>query len=292
MLKPGTGLYKGHNKDNSTKNRGAVGKVITSLVKEIGNKMQVIALSEMQDDSWADYDVCSIEADILEKNNVVYDVAAVSGIAVANSKFETPAFSSARLLTSVQCFVNDAGGTVQKNKPGEGREKMPVTLEDLLSAPIGLFQTAVKQRDLHPNQLFSVDDLANDREFGKIVVAKTDLEKKVEELEKKVKEGEISLTKANKELAIGSAEKLLNEAWPEGTTDRQKQIVTKLFNPVEMEKVDKESVTKFVTDTLNGPYKEFAKIFGEIKEQTSGSAGDMASDNSSIEQDLEAAFEE
>jgi len=152
-LQPKTKLFPSHNEDNSTEGRKSVGEVVASYTREVGSKTQTIAVACLYDDN-SDYDVCSIEADVFEDNGIVDDVENISGIAVANSKYEQPAFENARRLSApIQCF--DSSG---KDENRRGVRNMP-TREELMATPLSELKSVLKEREVRVGQIFELDDL-------------------------------------------------------------------------------------------------------------------------------------
>lgn len=277
-------LYSGHNEDNSTTGRESVGEVVGSLVKEIGGKVKTIAIACM-DSLENNFDVCSIEANVYEENGIVSGVESITGIAVANSSNEQPAFEGARRLTPIQCFES-----VEEPPTLGDRKNMEITLKDLLSVPKDMFKQAVKERNFFPQQLFELEDMENDKVFGSVFKEKNELAKKAETLENEFNMFKESTAKEKKEFIKLNAKDTLMKTLPEGLTESQKAFITKGFDPDKIESLDEENLKSFVDSSLN-EYNEYAKIFGGKTENKPANDNKLEDDsNLSDEEAFEKAF--
>lgn len=116
----GVKFFKGHNEDNSTDKREALGEIVANSEREIDGKLHHIAIGYFPDKSKvSDSDICSQEANwnLFENAGKWFadTIEKMTGIALSNSKVDKPAFADARRLGMVQAFVLQAGG------PGSGR---------------------------------------------------------------------------------------------------------------------------------------------------------------------------
>ncbi len=124
----GVKLFKGHNKDSSHSGRKVIGYVIHSFQKEIEGKLHHIVItyhSPKVRNEVKDLDVCSQEAEWnffdYAKQLIADKIEKLTGIALANSKKELPAFAQAKRLGYVQAFEQDfksVGKTNLKNDIG------------------------------------------------------------------------------------------------------------------------------------------------------------------------------
>lgn len=249
----GVKLFERHNKDNSHEGRKALGEIVGSFTRTVGDKLQAIAVALMPEDR-PDLDVCSIEADVDAQGDIVGDVSKVTGLALSSSRVDSPAFAGAQRLATLQCF--EPGSAPDENtkpgKPGEGEPSMPTFQE---------VKDFIRERNVFPNQLFSVDDLKNDRVFAPILAEGDTAKEKLKTLEgenEDLKKKSADAIRANENAgAKGRFEKLI----PEGATERQKAFYLKRFDPARLEKLDDEALKTYL-DAEAKEYAEHAKLFG------------------------------
>jgi len=284
-VKSGTKLFNRHNSDNSTTGRKPVGEVITTFTKDFGGKLRTIAVACMEKADAALFDICSIEADVLENNGIVGDVDQVTGIAVSNSRIDTPAFRNAKRMQTVQCFnSSEELNNLEKDK------NMPITLEDLITAPIALIKQAIGAREMHPSQLFDLAAYERDNEIGPILKERANLKTKVTDLEKDVETQKGLVTEASKKTAAITGKELLKERMPEGFTEKQKSFIEKKFDPESFDLIDNASIDKFI-DSGKKDFQEFAELF-EGKTDNSGSTDDQTTITKEGDTSIEDAFTE
>jgi len=249
----GVKLFERHNKDNSHEGRKPLGEIVGSFTRTVGDKLQAIAVALMPEDR-PDLDVCSIEADVDAQGDIVGDVSKVTGLALSSSRVDSPAFAGAQRLATLQCF--EPGSAPDENtkpgKPGEGEPSMPTFQE---------VKDFIRERNVFPNQLFSIDDLRNDRVFAPILAEGDTAKKKAETLTTEIedlKKKSAEAIRANENAgAKGRFEKLI----PEGATEKQKAFYLKRFDPSRLEKVDDDSLKAYL-DAEAKEYAEHAKLFG------------------------------
>jgi hypothetical protein len=293
IIKKGLQFFIGHNKDNSTNNRKSIGEVITDFQKKIGDKLHHIVVGYFPDKVEAQkYDVCSIEANILTEEypnmSIAKKIEDITGIALGNSQKEKPAFDGAVRLGTVQAFGDNAGDDLLKDDPkpsnlNKGKE-ITMTFEEIKSA--------VKSMNIFPNQLFTVDEIKDDREFGKVfdkvddfTTKEKDFQKQIEDKDEEIKTLKRSISESGAHLRL---ENVLStfETDDKKLTDLQKNFINKKFDPKNLEELTDEKITEFVNGALK-EYPEYASIFGENKENGNGSDGnkdDTNNDDSGNEQ--------
>lgn len=154
----GIKFFKGHNADNSTEGREALGEVVASQEREIDGKLHHVVVGYFPDKKQVEgLDVCSQEADWdLEETPGGYLAGALqrlTGIALASSKTDRPAFPGAVRLGLVQAF--EPGGT--------GKEKH---MADLTSCTFQELLGELQRRQVFPSQAFTRDQLKADRNFA------------------------------------------------------------------------------------------------------------------------------
>lgn len=277
----GVKLFERHNKDNSHEGRKPLGEIVGSFTRTVGDKLQAIAVALMPEDR-PDLDVCSIEADVDAQGDIVGDVAKVTGLALSSSRVDSPAFAGAQRLATLQCF--EPGSAPDENtkpgKPGEGEPSMPTFQE---------VKDFIRDHAVYPNQLFTIEDLKNDRVFGVTIAAGETAAKKVTELETEVanikKQSADSVRATEVAAAKGRFEKLI----PEGATEKQKAFYLKRFDPSKLEKLDDDALKTYL-DAEAKEYAEHAKLFG-VDDTAQATPGVKTTDTGG-EDPVEAALKE
>lgn len=256
-VKKGIKFFSGHNKDNSTTNREDVGELISTYEKEIDGKLYNIGVGYFPEpEKVKDYDVCSIEAEvnlIEEATQYIADsIEDLTGIALGKSDSEQPAFEEARLVGAVQCFENINNSTTGG---------LVMNFEDV--------KKAVKELNIFPRQLFSIEDLKNDNQFGEIFkLMETEnktLKEKTELLEKEKNNISEKLTNYEKQVLKSSAKERLDNFVKNQNivlTEKEKIFLDKQFQ--KLQDFSDEGISKFVVETREN-YKDVASIFGTEK---------------------------
>jgi hypothetical protein len=271
-IKEGTKFFLGHGETNDHAGRESVGEIVSSFVKEIGGRLSHIIVGHFPNaEKVQDMDVCSMEADVYtDPENIVGDVNEISGIALGSSDKENPAFPGALRLGTVQCF-----GETKKNKETE-----IMNFEEV--------RKAVREMNIYPRQLFSLDDIKNDREFGKLFTDNETLKTENEKLTKEKKEIGDKSAEAIRSLDVSNANKKL-ETFLVDLTDKQKSFITKRFNPENVENLTDEGLKEFVENTKK-EFAETAKLFGASESEDvpgdKGGNGDKDSSGTMEEQAL------
>lgn len=275
-IKDGTKFFLGHGDNtNAHQGRQSVGEVVSSFVKEIGGRLSHIIIGHFPDENKVrDMDVCSMEADVYtDTDNLVGDINEISGIALGSSDVENPAFPGAFRLGTVQCF-DDEG---EKNK--SRKEKiMALTFEEV--------KEAVRSMNIHPWQLYSIDDIKNDRIFSKSFTELESLRNENVTLKKEKGEIEEKSKEAIRQADVVKAKSQL-DTHMEDLTDKQKKFITKRFDPTTMEDLSENGLKKFVEDSKK-EFAETAKLFGdqETVVKDSGSGEEETSSGSMEEEAL------
>lgn len=254
VVKAGTKLFERHGKDNSHDGRKPIGEVVGTFTRQVGDKLQAVAVTTLGEDR-PDLDVCSIEADVGVDGEVVGDVESVTGIALSSSNRDSPAFAGAQRLAVLQCFESGEGED-RKPKPGEGGKKM-ATFQEV--------KEFVREHNVFPNQLFTLDDLKNDRVFAPVLAegekAKAERDQfkgKAEDLEKKSSE-------AIRKNAEAEAKSRLEKLIPEGSTDKQKAFYLRRFDPTRLDKLEDADIKAWL-DSEAKEYAETVKLLGVSEE--------------------------
>ena len=275
----GVKFFLGHNEDNSTEGRASLGEVVWDGQKEIDGVLHHVVVGYFPDrKAVEDKDICSQEGewDFVEEAGKWFadKLSRITGIALSSSAHDSPAFSGARRLAAVQAlddieYVDDPE-KVDDVKP-KAKQKEKHRMDDLTVVPFGELTAELKRRTTFPSQLFTVEDLKNDRAFGKLFADNEQLDKKAKELEvelAKVKEEAIAKDKT----LMAQTAKTRFEKLVDGMTltPKQKAFVKGSF-PAKLDDASDESLQKFVSTKLED-YKVAARAFGvkdELPEQSS-----------------------
>lgn len=260
-VKAGTKLFERHNKDSSHEGRATIGEVVGSFTRAVGDKLQAVAVGILTEDR-PDLDVCSIEADVQVSGEIVGDVEAVTGIALSSSKIDSPAFPGAQRLAMLQCFndpdnsgshISNAGET---GKPGEGRKTM-ATFEEV--------KAFVREHNVFPNQLYSLDEMKNDRTYGPMLAEGETAKAKAATLETEkadlMKKSTEAIRKGDESAAKDRFEKLI----PQGATPKQKAFYLSRFNPSRLEKLDDAALNTYL-EVESKEYADMVKLLGVAEE--------------------------
>lgn len=273
--KKGLKLFVGHNSDSSHTNRPSVGEVVGTYTRMVSGKLQALSvavLTTVKDN----LDVCSIEADVqMTPSGVVGDVNKLTGIALGSSNTDSPAFPGARRMGMIQCF-----GETKEQDPLEKGEKQ-VTFAEV--------QAAVKEMNIWPHQLYSIDQVKQDNVFGSTI---TTLEKRAADAEKKFEDIEKSSKDSIRKTAVAEAKGNFEKLIPEGVTEKQKAFLLKKFDPESLEDTTEEGVKGEIAK-LQTEYSDYAKLFGEgTNPPESGKGNDNSDDSDSGEDNVKAAVAE
>jgi hypothetical protein len=268
-VKSGTKFFDRHGKDNSHEGRPSLGEIVGAFTRTVDDKLQAIAVG-LLDQERPDLDVCSIEADVnVDGNGIVGDVESVTGVALSSSNKDNPAFPGAQRLAVLQCFDQsvDEGGehkdSRETGKPGEGVKEMATTMEDV--------KTFIKDHNVFPRQIFNMEDLKNDREFGPVLKEGIDAKAELDTTKKKLEEVEKASAESIRKTAEGSARAQFEKLIPEGATDKQKAFYMKRFDPSKLEKLDDSSLKAHIENEAK-EYADYAKTFGVNEEPPAGGA--------------------
>jgi len=151
-IKLGTPAFARHTSDtNSHEGRTKIGEVVGKVVTEIGERLNTLtAIHIFPQYKSRPLNIASIEAEIEfdhdEHQAWPTNIQNVSGIALSNSDTDTPGFPGATLVGVMQAYVQAFAGE-------KGAKK--VNKSDV--------QAAVTELGLSPSDLFSVEDVTNDK---------------------------------------------------------------------------------------------------------------------------------
>jgi hypothetical protein len=291
----GVKFFTGHNKDNSTENREALGEIIYDTQKEIDGNLSHIVVGYFPDKNKVlDKDICSQESEWnfieLAGNWIADKVHKLTGIALASSKDSLPAFQNAKRLGMVQALEDD-----------KGKEKKM----DLTICSFSELLQELKKRHIEPSQMFSIDEIKSEKAYSSIIKTDKDL-KELEDTKKKaidletenktLKTEKESNAKLIKEHALLSAkERYLKIAQSLTLTAKQREFVTKQFNET-IQDTTEEGLKKYIDSQLN-VYSEVVKslnIKTEIPAQKTNNENQSdstdltkAENNELLEEDLQ-----
>jgi hypothetical protein len=145
---------------------------------------------------------------------------------------------------------------------------------------------AVKDMNIHPSQLYSLDNLKADREFAptfeQLSTFEAENERLTKENEQFKTESQDSVKKAN----IATAKSRLDDKLKEGFTDKQKSFIEKRFDPEKLGDADDEALDSFIEDSKKD-FAETAKLFGVTE---GGSGPDPNPDPQTVEEEEEAVL--
>lgn len=250
LLKKGTKFFKWHNEDNSTENRPHVGEIVKSFVHDMGEKARAIFITTIDSEEGKDLDVCSMEASVeFDDDGIVHDIGEMTGVAGASSKFERPAFAGAQRLAMIQCFGDN-------NKEREGME---ITFSDV--------KNFVKERNVFPHQLYSLDEMKQDREFSPVIES---YETKVSQLEGEKETMKKELDEKSGQLADLESVDLRRKAGEtfreliKDSTDKQRAYLERRFEKASLEDWSEQGVKEFI-EASKAEFAEDAKLFGSEK---------------------------
>lgn len=271
-IKQGTKFFIGHGENNSHDNRESVGEVLTSFVKEIKGKISNVIIGYFPEkEKVNEMDTCSMEADVFTDNdNIVGDVNDVSGIALGSSDKDNPAFPGALRLSMVQCFGKE--DDKDENKPKEKQ----MTFEDI--------KKGIRDLNIRPWQIFTLDDMKEDRNYGKLFSENSTLKSDNERLTNENKEIKDKSKEAIRTADVTSSKGRLDKIMEEGYTDKQKKFIGGRFDPEAFEDLSDDKLKEYVE---NGK-KEFAdtaKLFG-VDVMDSNGTGEKKKESSGDTEEL------
>ena len=275
VFKKGVKFFAGHGAENDP-SRESLGEVVADYQTEIDGKLHHVVIGYFpKPEKVQAFDVCSQEAEWTFWDNpggwIADKMKRLTGIALANSAFEKPAFSGAREMGFVQAF--EAGETGDKNKTGEVK-KMTTKAEVI---------QAVRELDLHPAQIFSLQDLQGDREFSKLFDEKEALKKQITEKDDQIKKLGESQKDVNDRLLKTTAQERIGKLMDDKkATKEQREFIAKRF-PACKDMTD-EGLKAFLDDKLED--YQAIKITDPKKPETPISRRD---DSGSVEPDYTKA---
>lgn len=253
----GVKFFFGHNEDNSTDGRKAVGEVIADRQIEKDGRLHHVVIAyhypEYRDLA-LECDVCSQEGEwtFFEKAGtlIANAIESLTGIAIGRAKDNQPAFDGAKRLGMIQAF--EPVKAKEKNKMADGEPKPRITFETV--------KQAVRNMNIFPSQLYSIEEIGKDMVFGKtlqdmetIKNENNSLKKRVQEIEdekKKIEQGVLLTSVKDRFKTILEGKKLL---------DLQKKFVESQFAPETVDPSD-EGIGKYIDEQMK-QYQRLASLF-------------------------------
>jgi hypothetical protein len=246
----GVRLFFGHNEDSSTTGRRWIGEVVASFQKEVDGKLAHIIITHHPEsvvNEVKKYDVISQEAEweFKKEGDGLYALKCeqVTGVAMMESAQEKPAFEGAQRLGFIFASV------VSDIKEGSNKEiAMPetksITFEDI--------KRGCKELNVFPWQLFTAEDIKNDKEFAKVFIEKTAADTLIAEKETQFN---TKMSEVEKELTVFKTKEAQSNA---------RQKVDKIFEELKYSSEQKKFIEKKL-EKLNDFTDEGIKAFIEEK---------------------------
>jgi len=258
----GTPIFHQHVGANTSEGREQVGEVVGKAIKAIGDRMSALAAIYL----YPQYrkmplDIASIEANIAYnptgKNGAdVVDVEQITGIALASSATEKPAFPGATLLGIVQQFTQK-GGTMDK-----------LTKEEI--------KEAIKESGLKITDVFDSEDITTSEPAMKATQKHYEHAKRLEKQLGEEREKMIDLTNKHNEASgkIKTLTEKVNTSTSRSLIDtsittrkldaREKAFIDKNIGSFKSDKEGEDlklEVEKFVDGQIK-EFGEYAKLMG------------------------------
>lgn len=288
----GVKFFKGHNEDNSTDKREALGEIVANSEREIDGKLHHIAIGYFPDKSKvSDSDICSQEANwnLFENAGKWFadTIEKMTSIALSNSKVDKPAFADARRLGMVQAFTADEGD--KNNKAGDAKM-------DLSTVSFSELAGEMKRRNTFPHQLFTLDELKQDKQIIPIIDELDKLRKELTTKDESLKDLEAEKTALSKKIDSVSAKdkiaKILEEDNLVKTTETQRKFIIERFKGID--DVTDEGIKKYIESEVR-ECKALIKILGVPEDgmavndsapSVSGADATKAKNNPLLEEDF------
>jgi hypothetical protein len=257
VMRKGIKFFDGHNISNNIQDKKELGVVIHAFEEEIGGKLHSVTIGYFPPETREiakTKDICSQEAgwDLIKAGGKIIADACNSftGIALANSNDDIPAFKDAKRLAFVQALENKPGEGDSPKSEGNGELQMNYN-EILKSADRDVVRRLVSDLQLHPNQLFDLKGIQEDREFGKFF---EELETTKNSLQENLKELEGIKTKNNqldRVIQLNTAKGKLGNIYEElKTTDNIKTFIDNIYdkNKDTIQDLSEEGLRSFVAN--------------------------------------------
>jgi hypothetical protein len=275
VLSRGIKFFSGHGTTNSHEGRVALGEVVANTEMVIDGKLSTVVIGYYPPEHREEvknYDVCSQESvwSFIESAGKLFadSLQEMTGIALANSSVEAPAFAGAKTIGFVQAFDQD-----NENQPKANAKEMPkmeITFKDV--------QNYIRDHNVWPWQVFSIEQMKSDRDFGPLIVKGEKFDDEVKNLAEKFGNEKKELTGKIDELtrqgqAVTAKQRLAKIlADPNSqVTDNQKKWIEKAFKE-DMDDLSDEGIASFI-DEQKKLCQDFLVEFG-IEKSVPNPSGD------------------
>lgn len=242
LVLKGVKLFSGHNKDNSTDNREVIGEVVHDFQQEINGDLHHLVITyhnpKVRNEA-KQYDICSQEAvwNLIEtaKGYLAGKIEKLTGIALGKSDNEAPAFAGAQRRGMVQAMIQ----SFDEQRQPERSQSMGIGIEDFGKITITQLKQICEERNVWPWQIFTEDQIKNDKIFGKIYHENTKLKEEIDQVAKTITEKDKQISEFNQkenQLKLTNyretAKKRIDRMMQLGNvTETQKKFVELKFNP-------------------------------------------------------------
>jgi hypothetical protein len=263
IITKGIKLFKGHNKDNSTKGRKEIGEVIHSFEKEMDGKLHHVIITyhdPIQRKEAKNYDIISQEADwnfFESAEQLIADtIIKLTGVAMGNSANEKPAFSEAKRLGFIQAFENtNIKGDLMPDEiivDGDStNKKNQMSFKEWIALR--------KHFNVYPRQIVTLDELKSDREYGKYFDKLDKYEEDITNLNEVIKTKDTEIIKLKKQIHLGSAGNRLNNLMElKNYPEKMKPIMVKIFDK------QKENIDDLSDDGLDKFLDQYTNVVQDV----------------------------
>jgi cation transport regulator len=257
IITKGVQFFVNHNKDNSTNKRDSLGEIVGDKVEEVNGKLRHVIVGYFPPDKMDEakkYDVISQEANwnFIEQAGQLFadSIEKLTGIALGDSNYNKPAFREARRLGFVQAFENEG------NNMNFDEIKKVITFDHI--------KKLVGERTIRPWQLFSENDMLDDRVFGKKLSEYDNMKAELDRTKEDIKKKDADIATLNKKAQLADIDIRIESILKEKQfTDKQLNYIKGVFqkNKENLEDLSTEGLTKFV-DQQQSNYKEVMKYAG------------------------------
>ena len=306
----GTKFFIGHREGtNDHDGRTPVGRVISSFVRNVNDKLQSISVGFFPDKTrTSNMDFCSIEAEVKTLNNSVCDVEDCSGISLGSLKTDSPAFPGTVLLQSLQCFAasSDSDGTEDPDKPDKDKKDKK---EKTVAMTVDEIKTAISEMGLMPHKIFTMEDISEslrvsrtkpsalfdfdtvqkDSGFKENFDGYANLEKDKKKLEDDLATSQADATKYQTASLASSEKQRIVDGMGDGVTENQKNFIMERYTPDPQKPMDDDGIKTFI-ETGKTEFSKFMKLVGAkdesakiTKKDQTGSPGDKTATDQSTE---------
>jgi hypothetical protein len=247
-----------HNEDNSTDNRKEYGEIVADCEREIDGILHHVAIAYHPPavrEQAKQFDVCSMEAVwnfVKGAGQWVADtLESMTGLALASSKSNRPAFLGARRLGLVQALDY----TFEANK----ENSTVATLQEV--------KEFVKANAVIPSQLFTLEEIKKDGTFIPVFNEIGTKDTQIKTLGDQLKEAQEKVKGVERKELEFNAKTIFDKTLSSADlklTDKQKTFITKKYDPSKIEDLSETGIATLVKKGME-EFKEYAQMFGDSK---------------------------